>query len=57
MQDRVEAGAIQVRVCGPLFEQLENWRRSQAKIPSRSEALRQLIERGLRAEEPTAAVA
>ena len=32
------SGAIHVRLHGPLFEHLENWRRSQPKIPSRSDA-------------------
>ena len=39
-----EGAAIQVRVGGPLFERLENWRRSQPKIPHRSDALRSLLE-------------
>lgn len=39
--------AVQVRLDGPLFEQLENWRRSQAKIPPRSDALRILLQRAL----------
>jgi hypothetical protein len=43
-----EAGAaVQVRLRGPLFKSLENWRRSQPKILPRSEALRILIERAL----------
>jgi hypothetical protein len=46
-QQKEHGGAVQVRVRGPLFEQLENWRRSQPKIPSRSEALRLLIEQAL----------
>ncbi len=49
MQDtpKENAGAVFVRLRGPLFDQLEDWRRSQAAIPSRSEALRALIERAL----------
>jgi hypothetical protein len=39
--------AIQVRINGTLFDQLENWRRSQKKIPPRSEALRLLVKTGL----------
>jgi hypothetical protein len=39
--------AVQVRLEGPLYIALENWRRSQPKIPARSEALRALIERAL----------
>jgi metal-responsive CopG/Arc/MetJ family transcriptional regulator len=40
--------AIQVRIEAQLFHQLENWRRSQAAIPPRSQAIRQLIEEALR---------
>ena len=39
--------AVQVRLRGPVFTSLENWRRSQPNIPARSEALRVLIERAL----------
>jgi hypothetical protein len=49
--------AIQVRLSGPLFDQLENWRRSQPKIPPRSEALRSLIERALAASDTTTSAA
>jgi hypothetical protein len=50
-----EGAAIQVRVSGPLFERLENWRRSQSKIPARSEALRSLIEQALASDAAPAA--
>jgi hypothetical protein len=49
MHDSQTGAAIQVRVGGSLFDQLENWRRSQPKIPARSEALRSLIEQALAA--------
>jgi hypothetical protein len=39
--------AVQVRLRGPLYRALENWRRSRPKIPARSEALRELLERAL----------
>ena len=39
--------AVQVRLSGAAFTSLENWRRSQQKIPARSEALRFLVERAL----------
>lgn len=42
-----EPSAIQVRVSGSLREQVENWRRSQEKIPPLSQALRLLLERAL----------
>jgi hypothetical protein len=38
---------IQGRVPGQLLLRIEDWRRCQPKIPSRSEAIRQLIERAL----------
>ncbi len=47
--------AVQVRLQGPLYRALENWRRSRPKIPARSEAqLRELLERAL-AEHQTGA--
>jgi hypothetical protein len=39
--------AVQVRLEGSLYRALENWRRSRPKIPARSEALRELLERAL----------
>jgi hypothetical protein len=35
---------------GPIFIRIEDWRRSQPKIPSRANAIRQLVERGLARE-------
>ena len=43
----VKGAAVQVRLEGPLFAELENWRRAQSKIVPRSWALRQLLERAL----------
>jgi hypothetical protein len=51
------SAAIQVRVEGPIFTRIEDWRRSQSKIPSRSQALRLLVERGLQAEQSAPAAA
>jgi hypothetical protein len=45
--DASDGTAIHLRLRGALFEGLENWRRSQAKIPSRSEALRSLLQQAL----------
>ena len=50
----VTSAAVQVRLEGPLFAELENWRRAQPKIIPRSWALRQLLERAL-SEHATAA--
>ena len=41
--------AVRLRLEGPIFALVENWRRSHKKIPSRSEALRLLIELALTA--------
>jgi hypothetical protein len=38
------AAAVQLRLSGDTFISLENWRRSQPKIPARSEAVRRLVE-------------
>jgi hypothetical protein len=43
----VTGAAVQVRLEGLLFAELENWRRAQPKIIPRSWALRQLLERAL----------
>jgi hypothetical protein len=43
----VTGAAVQVRLEGRLFAELENWRRAQPKIIPRSRALRQLLERAL----------
>ena len=48
------SAAVQVRLRGPLYQVLENWRRSQPKIPPRSEALRELLARALEQDEVTA---
>ena len=47
MQTPKSGAAVQVRLKGPTFASLENWRRAQDKIPARSEALRQLVEKAL----------
>jgi hypothetical protein len=55
MQLNVESGAaVQLRLKGETFALIENWRRGQAKIPSRAEAIRQLVERALGQAEPDA---
>ena len=40
--------AVQTRLSGLEFDSLENWRRSQGKIPPRSEAIREAIRRLVR---------
>ena len=41
--------AVRLQLEGSIFKEVEDWRRLQPKIPSRSEALRLLIERALAA--------
>ena len=46
MQDHASA-AVRLLLQGGTFASVENWRRSQSKIPSRSKAVRELLERAL----------
>ncbi len=48
--------AVQVRLEGPIFKLVEDWRRNQTKIPSRADAFRELLTRGLEAEQQSAAL-
>jgi hypothetical protein len=43
------SAAVRLQLEGQIFEQVEDWRRSQPKIPSRSKAVCLLIERALTA--------
>jgi hypothetical protein len=44
-----ETASIRLDLEGHIFESIENWRRSHPKIPSRAEAVRQLVEQALAA--------
>lgn len=46
--------AVQLRL-GSLFDLVEDWRRSQPKIPPRSEAIRELVRLAIEAERRQAA--
>jgi hypothetical protein len=37
------SAAVRLQLEGPIFELIEDWRRSQPEIPSRSEAVRLLL--------------
>ena len=54
-----DAAAVRLALDGPIFALVEDWRRSQPKIPSRNEAIRLLIRRALErpSEKSEAAVA
>jgi hypothetical protein len=64
MQGRIQAGdgtqagdgikAVQVRFHGGLFEAIESWRRQQRIIPSRPQAIRELIALSLAATDSAA---
>ena len=41
------AAAVRLQLEGPTFALVEDWRRSQPKIPSRNEAIRLLLRRAL----------
>jgi hypothetical protein len=41
------SAAVRFQLEGPIFAQIEDWRRSQPKIPSRPEAIRELLKRAL----------
>ena len=44
---RKDSGSVRLELEGPIFVLIEDWRRSQRKIPSRADAIRQLIQRAL----------
>jgi hypothetical protein len=54
-----DAAAVRLALEGPTFALVEDWRRSQPKIPSRNEAIRLLLRRALErsSEKSEAAVA
>jgi hypothetical protein len=42
-----QTAVVRLPLEGPIFTLVENWRRSQPKIPSRNEAIRLLLRRAL----------
>jgi hypothetical protein len=45
-----QRAAVRLNLEGPVFARIEDWRRSQLKIPSRSRAVLDLVERALNAD-------
>lgn len=45
-----QAAIVRLPLTGSIFTLVENWRRSQPKIPSRNEAVRLLLRQALDAE-------
>jgi hypothetical protein len=41
------SATVRFDLTGPIFDQIENFRRSQPKIPSRPDAIRELLKRAL----------
>jgi hypothetical protein len=39
--------AVRFQLEGPIFNQIEDWRRAQTKIPSRPDAIRELLKLAL----------
>ena len=44
-----QTAVVRLPLEGPIFTLVEDWRRSQPKIPSRNEAIRLLIQQALNA--------
>jgi hypothetical protein len=51
MEKSDEPPALHMRVSDQFLRDVDDWRRKQADIPSRAEAIRRLVARGLRADE------
>jgi metal-responsive CopG/Arc/MetJ family transcriptional regulator len=49
--DRCAARSIHLTIQQPLFDQIDNFRRAQAGIPSRPQAIRDLVEEALAARQ------
>jgi hypothetical protein len=43
-----QTAAVRLQLEGPIFALIEDWRRSQPKIPSRNEAIRLLLWQALK---------
>jgi hypothetical protein len=46
----VESEAVNVRMAVESLENIDNWRRKQGDLPGRPEAIRRLVELGLKAK-------
>jgi metal-responsive CopG/Arc/MetJ family transcriptional regulator len=51
-QESQHGTPVQVRLHQKLLEAIENWRRGQASIPSRPEAIRRLLQQSLAPKTP-----
>jgi len=48
----VQTHQLQTRVSAEFLAKLDEWRRSQPDLPSRTEAIRRIVERTINAESP-----
>jgi hypothetical protein len=48
--DDPKASTLQMRVSSSFLKSVDEWRRRQPDLPSRSEAIRRLVELGLKAK-------
>ena len=55
MRNNKSRAAVRLDLTNPLLTDIENWRRSQEKIPSRTDAVRELLKRALKESEHAAA--
>jgi hypothetical protein len=46
----VESEAVTVRMATDALREIDDWRREQEDLPGRPEAIRRLVERGLKAK-------
>jgi hypothetical protein len=46
----VESEAVNVRIALPALKEIDDWRRHQDDMPGRPEAIRRLVELGLKAK-------
>jgi hypothetical protein len=53
MDDKAER--FEMRVTSAFLRAVDNWRRKQEDLPSRAEAIRRLVERGLSSKETSSA--
>jgi hypothetical protein len=51
MSDEEQTERFQMRVSPSFLRLVDDWRRKQADLPSRAEAIRRLVERGVGAPE------
>jgi hypothetical protein len=57
LKDEDQPVAVQVRIEGDDAAAVENWRRSQSRIPSRAEAVRALLHKALESDARRTSVA